>query len=517
MSLQTKFAVLLALLGLAVVGSLAASVWSFEQFSSGVTRPFTGTATVMQSLAKIKRGMEEQNSIVRGEPRMLPEEEGTPGPAAAATGANLHAIQASVAEELAAVTGNELYENRAGKSTTRNLHARVQEAHALALAWLDSPTDDAAIRAAEAFFGVHELIERIEGNILAASPIQIELERRLRFRLLLVLLLALLTAALTGSLGLILIRRWVIRPVAGLRVAAGRIAQGDLDHRLPVQGNDELALLSGEVNHMAGMVRAMQEERVERERLAAIGEMVRRLAHNLRNPLAGIRGLAEVTRMDLPAGSDLRENQERIITAVDRFERWLKELLGATSPLSVYPEPTPIRAWLEGVVDAHRPMADLKGISVTLDQARGPQEAVFDPRHLEQALVALVTNAIDASPSGGEVQIRTQPSPEGSEWEVTVADQGPGVPAELTEKIFKPYFTTKRDGNGIGLAVAQQVVKAHGGRILVEPGLGAKGGAGSGPGALFRVRMPIRSGAPNGQEARRPAGASGGRSTRHWS
>jgi len=94
----------------------------------------------------------------------------------------------------------------------------------------------------------------------------------------------------------------------------------------------QLAQLASEVNHMAHMVKTLQDERVESERLAAVGSMVRRIAHNIRNPLAGIRGLAEITRNELAQDEELRENQTRIVAAVDRFERWLKQLLDATRP-----------------------------------------------------------------------------------------------------------------------------------------------------------------------------------------
>lgn len=521
-SLQTKFAVLLALLGLSVVSMVGASVWSFELFTRSVGRPVIETAAVLRSLTRIKRAVEGQAAVIAG-PRMLDDAGDAetlrgPGPADLALMAEHHG---RITSDLEALERNVFYEVRAGRSTSRNLRTRLESAWAAAERWGREPTQEHAAAARAAMFDLHELIERMEVRILEGSEVQRGFEARMRSRLTLVLILALLTACLTGALGLALVGRWVLRPVGELRAAASRIAQGDFDHRIPVMGGDELGRLSAEVNHMAEMVRSMQDERVERERLAAVGEMVRRLAHNLRNPLAGIRGLAEVTRIDLPADSDLRENQERIISAVDRFERWLKELLGATSPMAVHPEPTAIGPWLEGVVEAHRPMGDLKGVRIALDQSGGPREAVFDARHVEQALVALITNAIDASPPGGTVQIETFAPAGGGQWEVAVADQGPGVPPELTERIFKPYFTTKRDGNGIGLAVAQQVVKAHGGRIFVEPGLGPGGApagagpgeGGGGPGATFRVRMPLHAATPNGQDAA-GAGANGGQDPR---
>jgi signal transduction histidine kinase len=231
---------------------------------------------------------------------------------------------------------------------------------------------------------------------------------------------------------------------------------------------------------------------VERERLAAVGEMMRRLAHNLRNPLSGIRGLAEVTRDEVRDSPDLRDHQERIIASVDRFERWLSDLLSVTKPLAVLPEPARVEPLLTGLVDAHRPMARQKDIVLELDMASAPAEACFDPRHLEHSLVAILTNAIQASPAKTTVRV-TARSVDAGAWEVRIADQGPGVPPEIVDKVFNAYFTTKKDGNGIGLAVAQQVVRAHGGRITIERGLnGSVETRGIGPGATFVVRIPVR-------------------------
>jgi signal transduction histidine kinase len=177
----------------------------------------------------------------------------------------------------------------------------------------------------------HDLIQRIQSRVIAEQDKVVEFGDTIRGRLVLVLAFALSAAVLVGVLALTLVRRWVLIPVAALRAAAQRIAGGDFDHRTPVTGHDELAQLSSEVNHMAGMVRMMLDERVERERLAAVGEMVRRLAHNLRNPLSGIRGLAELSREETAPGTHVHENQNRIILSVDRFEKWLADLLSLHS------------------------------------------------------------------------------------------------------------------------------------------------------------------------------------------
>jgi signal transduction histidine kinase len=145
-------------------------------------------------------------------------------------------------------------------------------------------------------------------------------------------------------------------------------------------------------------------------------------------------------------------------------------------------------------------MAGAKNVLLELNDDQAPPQAWFDPRHLEHSLVAIVTNAIQASPFGGRVRITASSASNPAELEIRIADQGPGVPNALLDKIFVPYFTTKRDGNGIGLAIAQQVVKAHGGRISVEAGLGPPDeGDLNSPGATFVVRIPV-SGPPEADQ-----------------
>lgn len=520
MSLQTKFAVLLAMIGMAVVAGIGAAVWSFDRLASEVSRPLASISAVLNHLDRLKQAVGEARDAVAAaerppDPSVVEAGPGDPGDAAAALAESairqaqevLDALERGVIGGASAgMAGDgdspadaDWFRAHVGRTALRSLRDRIGGDAGLAGAirdWTSDRSPAATDRALRAAAAARDLIERTERHVLRIIDQAVRFDRGFRADLLTVLGLAALWAALVSLQGWLLLRRWVTRPVADLRAAAVRIGAGDFDHRVPVSGRDELARLSVEVNHMASLVRAMQDERVERERLAAVGEMIQRLAHNLRSPLSGIRGLADATRADLPRPSQLRENQDRIIAAVDRFERWLRDLLSATTPTRIHPAPTAIRPLLQAVVDSQQPIAKVKDVSLVLETADAPETADVDAPHLEQALVAMVDNAIDASPRGGTVVLSACAMADQGMWEVCVADQGPGVPAELADRVFRPYFTTKRHGTGIGLAVAQQVARSHGGRILVEPREAlAPAPDQRGSGARFRLRIPLKQAA----------------------
>ncbi|MBX3358948.1 MAG: HAMP domain-containing protein [Phycisphaeraceae bacterium] len=526
MSLLSRFAILFGMIGVAVVGSLYAAWWVIDVRDQTTIRPAAASAGVLRGLGAMKEHVEAINAGAGGRSR-LARTRGDSGAPPSGSGepdrATLTADTEALVARLADLESNEWYVSRVGRSTALNIAARVEECRTGVDALLRDagPADRAGVFAATA--DLHDLIELAERHILNDTGQIVAFDASLlRSRLLWILRLSFLWVALMGALAFLFVRRWILRPVSRLRTAASRIGGGDFDHRLPVDGSDELALLSAEVNHMASMVRTLLNEQIERERLAAIGEMVRRLAHNLRNPLAGIRGLAELTRSELPrdaASAGLRENQHRIIAAVDRFEGWLKELLGATAPLKIQRESSDIVPLLEGLTHVHQPIAQTKGITLVLKCDTAPRLAVFDARHLEQAVSAVIANAIDVSPPGGTVTISASipPGPAPREWWIQVSDQGPGVPPELITRIFNPYFTTKRDGNGIGLAVCQQVVRAHGGRVTVEDAAVTGNHGFGGPGATFTIRLPYGiSGAEGGNQLELNAlGATGGENSRH--
>lgn len=517
MSLRTKFAILIGALAMAVTLTLALAGWSVVFLERELSAPLEDTERFMTRLAQIKRAVGAQHNLLAPEageaaigPRG-PREQLTHERIRADFDMHKHAALAGL-EELQALDPRVLGAVRAARS---NLAARLDDAYRAAEIWLEALDErepapsarEARSQALAELFDLHELIERIEGQSLADARIALQHGQQSRNAVIAMTAAMVGAAALTGLLGLILVRRWVLLPVARLRTAAERLGAGDLSYRLDVSGNDELAQLSAEINEMASALTAIQKERIERERLAAIGGMTRRIVHNLRSPLAGVRMLAELTRMDLPGASPLRENQDRIVSTVDRFEAWISELLTLTRPLELTLRPQDAAAWAGGALETLRPAAEARGCSLEL--VAQPIQAKFDAPRLEQALVALVANAIDASPAGGRVTVEVGPAEaevpptggtnsEADAWRLAILDEGRGIDPAHHDDLFRPYFTTKEKGNGIGLAMAQRVVREHGGDLRAE--------AAPGGGAAFVAEMPV---SPS------PAAASGGPAATH--
>ena len=488
MSIQSKFSVLLALLGLTVAICLGSAMFFGRVLEREIVDPMRASAEVMGALAHLKRDLGQLTRLLPGPGRDVPGAADVSGEEIGsadrqARRAAYEAMRPAVVADLESLFERSRLELKVGISTARNLHARIEEAFQLADEWFADGDADVGRAAGGAHFDIHELIELIEVRMLANTEhafVHADAMRRMHA---IILGSGVIGTLLFTALTALLVRRWVVRPVGELRLAASEIAKGHFDHVIAVDAQDELGLLAREVQQMSGSIARMQQEAVERERLAAIGEMVRRIAHNIRNPLAGIRSVAELSRRRAPADSPIHADQTEIMLTVDRFNQWLNDLLRATSPLSlelVEVEPGP---WLRGIVESHQPLARMREVTLTTHLAEAPRTARFDPRHLEHAVVAILTNALQASPAGTTVSLGAIAPSEPGFWDIRVSDQGPGIPEQIRELIFRPYFTTKKDGNGIGLASALQIVKQHGGRILVE--------SAQNQGTAFIVRLPL--------------------------
>jgi len=336
--------------------------------------------------------------------------------------------------------------------------------------------DPAAHLGLDAFLG--QLESRMLGDIRGTVENAFSAQQRAA----LILSVNMIVGAALGVLGLLLVRRWVLLPLAELKQAADEIGRGNLAHRAKAASADEMGQLAAAINKMSADLARIEKQMVQRERLAAMGELMSYVAHNIRNPLAGIRSLTEACRRRSERGSELHAHHDEIIAAIDRFQQWLRQLEHSCSPLQVRAEPVDIGELVDNVMTVFRPMSERRSVRMEKLNGVGRHVVQVDPRHFEQALAAIVGNAVEAAGDRGKVTIGLDSAGSDSQWSLYVADSGPGIPPEIRDKLFEPTFSTKKGGHGLGLALVRRVVGVHGGQISVE--------CPPPRGTVFRIVMP---------------------------
>jgi PAS domain S-box-containing protein len=234
--------------------------------------------------------------------------------------------------------------------------------------------------------------------------------------------------------------------------------------------------------------REMRARLVERERLAAVGEMAAHVAHEVRNPLAGIRAACEVLFLEKDPPSETAEIGGQVLHQIDRLDQTVTELLQFASPRAVEAVATDLNELIDRVISIFREHPASRDVRIERDLAPELPTTEIDPRQFEQVLYNLLLNAAQAMEGPGYVAVTTARDDEGVE--IRVRDTGPGLSEEIREKLFQPFFTTRTEGTGLGLAVARKIVMSHRGTIDVR---NAPDG-----GAEFRIRIPLGTPAASG-------------------
>jgi signal transduction histidine kinase len=229
-----------------------------------------------------------------------------------------------------------------------------------------------------------------------------------------------------------------------------------------------------------------QEQLIRSERLATVGELAAGLAHDLRNPLAGISGALHVLAGQLPDTDPRQALLAEVQSQVARMNKTLTDLLWHARP----PTPQHLPLNVNEVVEQtlwFLPKASGSGIEVIKCLDPGLPRLRLDPNLLHQALLNILVNARQAMPNGGQLTVGTRLRQkligEGEIVEVSISDTGLGISEEHLSRIFQPFFTTKTQGTGLGLAIAARIIEQHAGRIAVESEVGR--------GTTFRIVLPV--------------------------
>jgi signal transduction histidine kinase len=318
-----------------------------------------------------------------------------------------------------------------------------------------------------------------------------------------------LIAGLTGALllfsGLISSMR---RPLEELVDAAGRLAGGDRSARVEVGGLSETAALGAAFNEMAEELEIEEGRRDELDRLK--DEFVLTASHELRSPLTSVQGFAELLMLDKDSLTPRqRETVEIILDNCRHLVRLLNDLLDLARSdagrLAIRPQPTEVAPLIDDVVRTMRAQTEAASQALTEEIQPGLPLINAEPDRIRQILVNLLTNAHEYSPEGASIGVVARAV--GAEVEISVSDNGPGIPSDQLERIFERFtrgdagLTQRVGGTGLGLAISKSLVELHGGSIVAD--------STPGRGSTFRVRLPISTGATvDGGQGRATAEAS---------
>jgi signal transduction histidine kinase len=296
--------------------------------------------------------------------------------------------------------------------------------------------------------------------------------------------------AICGAL-LVVLTYTVQRPMVELQQKIAQLGRGDLgvsvsfSHR-----NDEIGDLGRNFNQM---VEQLRESRVEIERLhrtqmsraehmATLGEMATGLAHEIRNPLAGIAGVIEIIGRDLPDSSPARAVVKDVRQEIARINRIVTDLLQTARPHPPKVRKSDLNTTVEHAVMLGRQQALSKSVEITLHKDPSLPEVEHDSDQIHQVMLNLLLNALQAIDMNGKIAVAVELR--GENAVIEVADNGRGISPDLLPNIFRPFFTTKGDGTGLGLSLARRIIEDHQGRIDVTSTVGK--------GTTFSVVLPLQ-------------------------
>jgi two-component system, NtrC family, sensor kinase len=283
----------------------------------------------------------------------------------------------------------------------------------------------------------------------------------------------------------------VERPLEELMETIGRVQKGDLTARVAfAKREDDIGQLGRQFNAMVETLDQNRQEIEEfhmremarAEHLATLGELAAGLAHEIRNPLAGIAGVVDIMGKELPATSPSRAVIGEVHREILRIQAVLNDLLSYARPRPPNMHSANLNTTTEQAVFIARQQVMTKPIQILFETNPALPFVEHDQALIQQVVLNLLLNGIQAIAGTGQIRVGLKEEPGFAV--IQVSDTGRGISAEALPRIFKPFFTTRNEGTGLGLSLANSIVQSHGGRIEV--------GSAPGKGSQFKIWLPVR-------------------------
>lgn len=269
------------------------------------------------------------------------------------------------------------------------------------------------------------------------------------------------------------VSRLIVGPLQELVAANQSVAKGDMSVRVPVRGRGELGVLASSFNFMLTTLQTTQDQLIQSEKLASLGQLAAGVAHELNNPLGTVLLYSDVLLRECPEGDPRQSDLKMIASEAKRCKEIVAALLNFARQNQVMAQLTDLNALIRDIVEIERNREPYAAVTIRTELDPTLPKIQADPSQLRQVLINLMTNAADAMPQGGRLTLRTWNQPAGMVT-VTVEDTGVGIPPQNLSKLFTPFFSTKPfgKGTGLGLAIVYGIIKMHRGQITVQSEVG---------------------------------------------
>ena len=279
-----------------------------------------------------------------------------------------------------------------------------------------------------------------------------------------------------------LVRRWLLNPMLDVEERLARIAAGDFELQTTPDAGEEASDVSASLNKITAQVKDLSERVSRTEHLAVIGEGCTHTLHSVRNLLSSVRTLAQYEASAKQADPNARAAFGFITANVNKLEIWIRDVLGTAHPRTAHLVSQQLEPIMRDTLALLEPAFSEGTITADYQPADNLPTIALDRGLFEQALIAVLHNAIDASPHGAHITITTANEPKDI-VSVCVEDEGAGINQETKKRIFDPFFTTKKDAVGLGLTVARRNIALHHGSIEIE--------SDPNKGTCVRLKVPV--------------------------